>query len=94
MSDGSLTVRLWDVFICYASEDRENVVRPLADMLRREGVSVWLDEFEIELGQSIVGKIERGLANSQAGIVVISPHSREKNLASIRSARDHAATHR
>jgi len=72
---------LWDVFICHASEDKDDFARPLADQLRKEGVSVWFDEFEVRLGDSIAGKIEKGLANSKAGVVVISRRSLEKGWA-------------
>jgi hypothetical protein len=68
---------LWDVFICHASEDKIEFVRPLALALQKAGVKVWYDEFEIKLGDSIVSKIEKGLANSRAGILVISEASIE-----------------
>jgi hypothetical protein len=40
----------WDVFISHASEDKEPLARQLADLLRAQGVSVWLDESELTLG--------------------------------------------
>ena len=43
----------WDVFISYASEDRAAVATPLAVGLRDAGVSVWLDENELKLGDSL-----------------------------------------
>ena len=47
---------LYDVFISYASEDRVKLVRPLAARLRRDGYSVWYDEFELRLGDSVSTK--------------------------------------
>jgi hypothetical protein len=41
--------RSFDVFISHASEDKEEVVRPLATLLRAEGLDVWYDEFELRL---------------------------------------------
>lgn len=38
----------YDVFISHASEDKEEVARPLAEVLRRNGLSVWYDEFELK----------------------------------------------
>lgn len=38
----------YDVFIFHASEDKEEVARPLAEVLRRNGLSVWYDEFELK----------------------------------------------
>ena len=39
-------LKQWDVFISYASEDREAVARPLAALLRELGVTVWFDQTE------------------------------------------------
>lgn len=38
----------YDVFISHASEDKEEVARPLAEVLRRNGLSIWYDEFELK----------------------------------------------
>lgn len=62
----------YDVFISHASEDKEEVVRPLAHALRMEGLKVWYDEFELKIGDSLRRKIDKGLANSKFGIVVLS----------------------
>lgn len=61
-----------DVFISHASEDKDEIVRPLAVALRNEGLSVWYDEFELRIGDSLRQKIDRGLAKSRFGIVVLS----------------------
>lgn len=62
-----------DVFISHASPDKATFVRPLAEALRKLGVAVWYDEFSLELGDSISQQIDRGIANSRFGIVVVSP---------------------
>lgn len=62
----------YDVFISHASEDKDEVVRPLAYALQSEGLTVWYDEFEMKIGDSLRRKIDKGLANSQFGIVVLS----------------------
>ena len=62
----------WDVFISHASEDKELVARPLSDLLRGNGVTVWLDENELRLGDSLRTKIDQGLAESRFGVVVLS----------------------
>lgn len=64
--------KVHDVFISHASEDKDEVVRPLAHALRAAGLSVWYDEFELRIGDSLRRKIDRGLANSRFGIVVLS----------------------
>lgn len=64
--------RTFDVFISHASEDKADVVRPLAEALKAGGLSVWYDEFELRIGDSLRRKIDRGLAGSRFGIVVLS----------------------
>jgi len=61
----------WDVFICYASEDEE-LVEPLATCLRELGLDVWYDDFEIKIGDSLARSIDKGLINSDKGIIIIS----------------------
>lgn len=65
-------VRKYDVFISHASEDKGEVVRPLAIALQNKNLKVWYDEFELKIGDSLRQKIDKGLANSRFGIVVLS----------------------
>lgn len=65
-------VRKYDVFISHATEDKEKIVRPLADALFSHDLCVWYDEFELRLGDSLRRKIDAGLANSRFGVVVLS----------------------
>jgi len=62
----------YDIFISYASEDQEGVVAPLAEALRAGGLSVWFDDFELGIGDSLRPNIDRGIASSRFGIVVLS----------------------
>jgi hypothetical protein len=62
----------YDVFISHASEDKDEVVRPLAYALRKNGLKVWYDEFELKIGDSLRRKIDIGLSKSKFGIVVLS----------------------
>lgn len=71
MEDGQSVIE-YDVFISHASEDKDEVVRPLAYALREEGLKVWYDEFELKIGDSLRRKIDMGLARSKFGIVVLS----------------------
>ncbi len=64
--------REFDVFISHASEDKDEVVRPLAHALKQGGLKVWYDEFELKIGDSLRRKIDSGLAKSRFGIVVFS----------------------
>lgn len=64
--------RSFDVFISHASEDKDEVVRPLALALQQGGLSVWYDEFELKIGDSLRRKIDKGLGASRFGVVVLS----------------------
>lgn len=72
---------LYDVFICHASEDKDKFVRPLAEALRARHVEVWYDEFSLRVGDSLRQAIDRGLANSRFGVVVLSPAFFQKRWA-------------
>lgn len=73
--------RRFDVFISHATEDKDEIVRPLAHALHDEGLSVWFDEFELKVGDSLRRKIDYGLANSRFGVVVLSKAFFAKNWA-------------
>lgn len=62
-----------DVFISHASEDKDEIVRPLANALIDQGLSVWYDEFSLKIGDSLRRKIDQGLSKSRVGLVVLSP---------------------
>jgi hypothetical protein len=58
----------------HASEDKDSFVRPLADELVGRGLSVWYDEFTLMIGDSLRQSIDKGLAQSRYGVVVLSPY--------------------
>jgi hypothetical protein len=62
----------YDVFISHASEDKDEIVRPLVHALKDKGLLVWYDEFELKIGDSLRRKIDKGLANSRFGVIVLS----------------------
>jgi hypothetical protein len=67
------TVQVWDAFISHTTEDKDDLVRPLAKALAVMGVSIWYDEFTLRVGDSLSRAIDKGLANSRFGIVILSP---------------------
>lgn len=71
--------QVYDVFISHATEDKNEIVRPLANALVAEGLRVWYDEFELRIGDSLRRKIDAGLSNSRFGVVVLSHAFFSKN---------------
>src|ERR1051325_3140270 len=69
----------YDAFICHASEDKDDLVRPLAEGLMKLGHKIWYDEFQLRVGDSLRRSIDKGLARSRFGIVVLSPSFFAKN---------------
>lgn len=67
------------VFLSHASEDKDRFVLGLARQLRESGVDVWLDQWEMKPGDSLVDKIfEEGLKDARAVIIVLSTVSVQK----------------
>ncbi|RBY96343.1 hypothetical protein DQ237_10875 [Blastococcus sp. TF02-8] len=61
-----------DVFISHASPDKEHYARPLHEALRRRMVSAWIDEAQIQPGDSLVESIGRGLAQARYVVLLLS----------------------
>lgn len=64
---------LRDVFLCHAWDDRKNAAKALHDILESNGVTVWFSEKDVLLGSSLLREIDKGLANSRVGIVLVTP---------------------
>ncbi len=69
----------YDAFISHTSEDKDEIVRPLAEALTELGLRIWYDEFELKVGDSLRQSIDKGLINSRYGIVVLSKAFFAKN---------------
>ena len=64
---------LRQIFLCHAWDDRQAVAKELYDLLVASGVSVWFSENDIGLGEPFLRAIDKGLAKSQVGIVLVTP---------------------
>ncbi len=62
-----------DVFLCHAWDDRAGAAKELHDLLESLGVSVWFSEKDVFLGTPLLREIDRGLAKSRVGIVLVTP---------------------
>lgn len=64
---------LRDVFLCHAWDDRQGIAKELHDLLVANGVSVWFSEKDVALGVPLMRAIDKGLANSRIGLVLVTP---------------------
>lgn len=64
---------LRDVFLCHAWDDRQGPAKDLHDMLVTAGVKVWFSEKDLSLGVPMMRAIDKGLANSRIGLVLVTP---------------------
>ncbi|WP_231567794.1 toll/interleukin-1 receptor domain-containing protein [Sinomonas humi] len=62
----------WDVFLCHAWDDRQGAAAQLHDRLKAAGVSVWFSEKNVLLGTPLLREIDKGLARSRAGLVLVT----------------------
>lgn len=62
-----------DVFLCHAWDDRQGAAKQLHDLLEAAGVKVWFSEKDIGLGVPMMRAIDKGLANSKVGLVLVTP---------------------
>lgn len=64
---------LRDCFLCHAWDDRQGVAKELHDLLEAAGVKVWFSEKDLGLGVPMMRAIDKGLASSKIGIVLVTP---------------------
>lgn len=63
-----------DYFLCHAWDDRQGSAKELHDLLDKRGVKVWFSEKDIALGVPFVREIDKGLAKSKVGLVLVTPN--------------------
>ncbi|WMW25853.1 TIR domain-containing protein [Methanolobus sediminis] len=71
--------KLKDLFVSYASEDKELFVRPLIETLHEENLTIWWDEAEIKIGDDTLQSISKGLSESKYGLIILSPNYMRKD---------------
>lgn len=64
---------LHDLFLCHAWDDRRTAATALHDLIQAKGASVWFSEKSIDLGTSWLREIDKGLAKSRIGLVLVTP---------------------
>ena len=68
----------FDVFICHASEDKEDIANPVHDELTKINISAFIDHVEIKWGDSLIEKINSALVKSKYVIAILSASSVNK----------------
>ncbi|MFO1341117.1 MAG: toll/interleukin-1 receptor domain-containing protein [Burkholderiaceae bacterium] len=64
---------LRDCFLCHAWDDRQGAAKELHDLLVAAGVKVWFSEKDLGLGVPMMRAIDKGLAASKIGLVLVTP---------------------
>ena len=62
-----------DLFLCHAWDDREGAALDFYNLMDGLDVKVWFSEKHVPLGTSLLRQIDRGLKNSRAGVVLVTP---------------------
>lgn len=68
----------FDVFISHASEDKDNIARPIYNACVKQGLSPFLDEKEISWGDSLTEILNHALGTSKLFLAVLSENSIDK----------------
>jgi small GTP-binding protein len=64
----------FDVFLSHSAKDNE-IIRPIAERLREDGLRVWLDDWVFKPGDNIPAKIEDGLERSRVLVLCMSENA-------------------
>ena len=62
----------FDAFLSHSSEDK-SIVKRIGEALKKRGLKVWLDEWELQPGKPWQEEIERALESSHSTVVFIGP---------------------
>lgn len=68
----------YDVFICHASEDKDEIATPIFNSLEKIGINAFIDHVAITWGDSLLTKINSALAKSKYVIAILSENSVSK----------------
>lgn len=74
MSNQQIKPQKFDLFISYSHKDSAFVSKLSAE-LKIMGMNVWLDEKAINVGDSVVSEIRKGIDNSKYFVIVVSKNS-------------------
>jgi len=69
----------YDFFISHASEQKSEMAIPIAEALEQKGRNVWLDKWELTLGDDLIEEINAALRDSIFGVLIFSREYFEKD---------------
>ena len=69
----------YEVFISHASEDKEEIARPIFEACQKLGLKAFLDEAHIGFGQSFTAKINTALGSARTVLAIVSSNSISKD---------------
>ena len=67
-------IKKQSVFISYSGSDKY-IALLIANMLTESGINVWMDDFNVKVGDTVVSTIESGIKESDYFIVLLSEKS-------------------
>lgn len=70
--------KMYDVFISHASEDKEEIARPIAEECTKLGLHPFLDEDELQWGDSLTDVLNQVLGKTKYFIAILSENSIDK----------------
>jgi hypothetical protein len=73
-ANASMSASAQGIFLCHSCEDK-SFARKLAIALAGDGFKIWIDEAEIRVGDSLIGKIEAGIMEATHLVAIISKAS-------------------
>ncbi len=66
------------IFVSYSHDDRE-LARALAVAIREQGLTVWIDDGELKVGDSLIERIATAIAEIDFFLALVSEASRKSN---------------
>jgi len=67
---------LYQLFVCFAAEDRYDIVEPVIHHLKNYGINIWYDRYAMMMGDNRQEKnIKEGARNSMYTLAILSKHT-------------------
>ena len=73
---------MYDLFISHSSLDKKELVNPLVDILKANGLLIWFDVDQIPYGADVKASISNGIQNSLLYVVIITDNFFKSNWTS------------